>query len=282
MTSTNQEILNYDELKNYLNTDFIGRSIIHFDELDSTNTYAKSIANKLDGEGQIVITEKQLNGRGRLGRQWVSQNNKGIWMSIILKPKINIEEISKITQVAAAAINLGLLYHGVKTEIKWPNDIILNNKKTCGILVEMSSEKNISNTTGGSKINYVIVGIGINVNNDIEDFPEELRDTATSIKIEESKEFKRNTLVADILNNFEKLYIDLNNNDFSKSLDICRKNSYVIGKEINLIKNQEIKEATALNINDEGELVVIYKDGEIDNIIYGEISVRLKKYRIGE
>ena len=280
----NQDILNYDELKDYLNTEFIGRNIIHFDELNSTNTYAKSIASDFDGEGQIVITEKQLSGRGRLGRQWVSQNNKGIWMSIILKPKINIAEVSKITQVAAAAINLGLSFYGVKTEIKWPNDIIINNKKICGILVEMNSEKNIStNISEDSKINYVVVGIGINVNNDIGGFPEELRETATSIKIETNKEFKRNILVAEILNNFEKLYIALNNNDFSKSLDICRKNSYVIGKEINLIKNQEIKEAKALNINDDGELIVMYKDGKTDNIISGEISVRIRKnYRIGE
>jgi len=274
----NQDILNYDELKDYLNTEFIGRNIIHFDELNSTNTYAKSIASDLYKEGHIVITEKQLSGRGRLGRQWVSQNNKGIWMSIILKPQINIADISKITQVAAAAINLGLSAHGVKTEIKWPNDIIINNKKICGILVEMNSEKNINtNTSEDSKINYVVVGIGINVNNDIEDFPEELRETATSIKIETNKEYKRNILVAEVLNNFEKLYIALNNNDFSKSLDICRKNSYVIGKEINLIKNQEVKEATALNINDDGELVVMYKDGETDNIISGEISVRIRK-----
>lgn len=274
----NQDILNYDELKDYLNTEFIGRNIIHFDELNSTNTYAKSIASDLDKEGQVVITEKQLSGRGRLGRQWVSQNNKGIWMSIILKPQINIADISKITQVAAAAINLGLLSHSVKTEIKWPNDIILNNKKICGILVEMNSEKNISTDISEAvKINYVVVGIGINVNNDIEDFPEELRETATSIKIETNKEFKRNILVAEVLNNFEKLYIALKNNNFSKSLDICRKNSYVIGKEINLIKNQEVKEATALNINDEGELVVMYKDGEVDNIISGEISVRIRK-----
>jgi len=280
----NQDILNYDELKDYLNTEFIGRNIIHFDELNSTNTYAKSIASDFDGEGQIVITEKQLSGRGRLGRQWVSQNNKGIWMSIILKPKINIAEVSKITQVAAAAINLGLSFYGVKTEIKWPNDIIINNKKICGILVEMNSEKNIStNISEDSKINYVVVGIGINVNNDIGGFPEELRETATSKKIETNKEFKRNILVAEILYNFEKLYIALNNNDFSKSLDICRKNSYVIGKEINLIKNQEIKEAKALHINDDGELIVMYKDGKTDNIISGEISVRIRKnYRIGE
>ena len=274
--TTNQDKLNYNNLTDYLKTEFIGRNVIHFDELDSTNSYAKSIANDLVGEGQVVITEKQLNGRGRLGRQWVSQNNKGIWMSIILKPQISINEVSKITQVAAAAINLALLSHEVNSKIKWPNDIIINDKKTCGILVEMNSENNTNNLED-SKINYVIVGIGINVNNDKEDFPEELSDIATSIKIESKKEINRSTLVAEVLNNFENLYKSLINHDFSKSLDICKNNSYIIGKEINLIKNQELIQAKAIDINDEGELIVMYNNGEIDNIISGEISVRIRK-----
>lgn len=269
MTKITKDILNYDGIKDYLNTEFIGRNVIHFDEINSTNTYAKSIANNLDGEGHLVISEKQLGGRGRLGRQWVSQNDKGIWMSIVLKPEINVTEVSQITQIAAAAINLAFSAQGIHTKIKWPNDMILNDKKICGILTEMSTEN--------EKIKYVVVGIGINVNNDMEDFPEELRDIATSIKIETGKEFKRNILVSDILYHFERLYVDSKNNGFNKSLEICRQNSYVLGKEINLIKNQEIKEAKALSINDEGELVVMYKNGEIDNIISGEISVKIRK-----
>lgn len=263
------DILTYEEVKNHLNTEFIGRNIIHFDELDSTNSYAKKVAETLDGEGHVVITEKQLSGRGRMGRPWSSQNNNGIWMSIILKPKVSIFEVSKITQVAAAAVNLAFAKLGVHTKIKWPNDLIINDKKVCGILTEMNSEINV--------INHVVVGIGINVNNDKDDFCDELKDIATSIKIETSKELKRNILLAEILNNFESLYKDLNNNDFSRSLDICRKNSYVIGKEINLIKNQEVKEAKAIDINNDGELVVKYKSGEIEKIISGEISVRIRK-----
>ncbi len=277
MTSLDKEVLNYDILKINLNTKYIGRTVFSFNELDSTNTYAKSIASNLDGEGQVIITEKQLNGRGRLGRQWQSQNNKGIWMSIILKPTISIADVSKITQVTAAAIYLGLLSQGVKAEIKWPNDIIINNKKICGILVEMNSEKIINSGAGDSKINYLIVGIGLNVNNEIDDFPEELRDIASSLKIETNKEFKRSVILAEILNNFEKLYMDLNNNDFSKALDTCRNNSYVIGKEINLIKNQELIEAKAIDISNDGELIVMYKNGKLDNIISGEVSVRISK-----
>lgn len=262
------DILTYEEVKNHLNTEFMGRNIIHFDELDSTNSYAKKVADTLEGEGHVVITEKQISGRGRMGRQWSSQNNNGIWMSIILKPKVSIFEVSKITQVAAAAVNLAFADLGVDTKIKWPNDLIINDKKVCGILTEMNSEINV--------INHVVVGIGINVNNAKDDFPDELKNIATSIKIETSKELKRNVLVAEILNNFENLYIELNNNDFSKSLDICKKNSYVIGKEINLIKNQEVKEAKAIDINNDGELVVKYKNGETEKIISGEISVRIR------
>lgn len=263
------DILTYDEIKNHLNTEFMGRNIIHFDELDSTNSYAKKIADTLEGEGHVIITEKQLNGRGRLGRQWVSQNSNGIWMSIILRPRLSIFQVSKITQVVAAAVNLAFTNLDINTQIKWPNDLIINDKKVCGILTELNSEINT--------INYVVVGIGINVNNNIEDFPEELKGIATSVKIETSKGLERNILVAEILNNFEKLYLELNNGNFDKSLYICRKNSYVMGKEISLIKNQEVKKATAIDINQDGELVVKYENGEIDNIISGEISVRIRK-----
>ena len=263
------DILTNEEIKTYLNTKFIGRNIIHFDELDSTNSYAKKIADTLVGEGHVVITEKQLSGRGRMGRQWSSQNSNGIWMSIILRPRVSIFEVSKITQVAAAAVNMALNNLGVETKIKWPNDLLINDKKICGILTEMNSEINV--------INYVVVGIGINVNNNKEDFSIDLKNIATSIKIETSKELKRNVLVAEILNNFEKLYEELNNNDFSRSLDICKKNSYVIGKEINLIKNQEVTNARAIDINNDGELGVEYTNGDRENIISGEISVRIRK-----
>lgn len=262
------DVLTYEEIKDHLNTEFMGRNIIHFDELDSTNSYAKKIADTLDGEGHVVITEKQLMGRGRMGRQWSSQNNSGIWMSIILRPRISIFEVSKITQVAAAAVNLAFLNLGIESKIKWPNDIIINDKKVCGILTEMNSEINV--------INYVVVGIGINVNNSVNDFSDELKDIATSIKIETEKEVKRKILLAEILNNFENLYNDLNNNNFNSSLEICKKNSYVIGKDVNLIKNQVITEAVVIDLNEEGELVVKYNNGEIDKIISGEVSVRIK------
>ncbi|QSX07022.1 biotin--[acetyl-CoA-carboxylase] ligase [Sedimentibacter sp. zth1] len=263
------DILTYEEIKEHLTTKFIGRNIIHFDNLDSTNTYAKSIADTLVGEGHAIITEKQLNGRGRLGRQWISQNSKGIWMSLILRPELDIFEVSKVTQVAAAAVNMAFRDIGVESKIKWPNDIIINDKKVCGILTEMNSEINI--------INYIVVGIGINVNNDLDDFSSEISDIATSIKIESKKYIKRNELVAKIFNNFEILYNDFVDKKFSTALNICKDNSYVLNKDINIIKNGEVTSAKAIDINERGELVVKYENGSIDKVLSGEVSVRIKK-----
>lgn len=262
------DILTYNEIKEYLDTDFVGRNIYHFDELDSTNSYAKSVAEQLEGEGHVIITEKQINGRGRLGRQWISQNNKGIWMSIILKPKIDIYDVSKITQVAAASVNKAINNLDIHSLIKWPNDIIINNKKVCGILTEMNSEINI--------INYIIVGIGINVNHDDGDFSEEIKDIATSLKIQTHNKIKRNELVAKILNYFEEYYKEFVQGNFGVTLNMCRENSYVLHKYINIIRNGSITVAKAIDINDNGELVVEYNDGNVDTVLSGEVSVRLK------
>ena len=167
------DILTLEEVEEYLTTDFIGRNIYYFDSLSSTNIKAKEIATK-SKEGTIVIAEEQTKGKGRLGRSWLSPKGKGIWMSIILKPKVAPIKVAKITLIGAAAVNQGLKDIGIKSYIKWPNDIVIDGKKVCGILTEMSCELNM--------INYCIMGIGINVNLDKEDFSKDLIDTATSLK----------------------------------------------------------------------------------------------------
>jgi len=248
-----------------LKTRFIGRKIIHFDTIDSTNTYAKTIGELCD-EGTVITCERQVLGRGRLGRQWESQVGS-MCMTIVLKPEINILQVSKITQVCAAAISLSLEELDVDVKIKWPNDLMLNNKKICGILTEMNSDKN--------RVNYVVVGMGLNVNNSHEDFPTDIRNIATSIFIETDKKIERNIIAVKIMNNFEILYNEfVKNNNFRASLDICRQKSNIIGKNVNLIKNNNIVCAKALDLGDDGELIVQYENGEIDSIISGEISVR--------
>jgi len=167
----NLDKISSDEIKENLKTLFIGKKIIHIEEIDSTNTYAKAIGGSYD-EGTVITCERQVAGRGRLGRQWEAQEGS-LCMSFILKPKISIYQVARITQVCAAAISISLDELNVDAKIKWPNDLMINNKKICGILTEMNSDKD--------HVNYVVVGMGLNVNNLYEDFPSEIRNVATSI-----------------------------------------------------------------------------------------------------
>jgi BirA family biotin operon repressor/biotin-[acetyl-CoA-carboxylase] ligase len=263
------DLLTYEEIEPYLNTSFIGRSIVHFDSIDSTNSKAKQLADSAEADGTIIISEEQTNGRGRLGRSWVSPKYKGIWMSIILKPDLNPMEAVKLTQIAAASLVLASSELGVKTFVKWPNDIVMNHKKVCGILTEMSAEL--------TRINYVIVGIGINVNIDEADFPEDIKPIATSLKGETKASVNRKELVGKILSNFENLYLKfIKENDIETSLHICRQNSALLGREIMIVKRDGNIEAKALDIDAEGRLLVQYADGSEEYVISGEVSIRGK------
>lgn len=261
------DILTYEEIEPLLNTKFIGRKIRYFDSIDSTNVKAKELANDGEADGAVVISEEQTMGKGRLGRSFISPKGKGIWMSIILRPEIEPQSASIITQIAAAAVNSAAAEMEIKTQIKWPNDIIVNDKKVCGILTEMNAEL--------TNINYVIIGIGININVDEEDFTEEVRKKAGSFKTETGKSIDRKKFLAAFLNNFEELYESfIVNNNIKKTIKICRDNSVLIGKEINVIKRGNAVKAKALDINDEGLLIVEYESGKTENLISGEVSIR--------
>lgn len=259
------DILTYEEIQEDLNTLFIGRNLHYYQSIDSTNKRAKEIAN-VEKEGTIVVAEEQFQGKGRLGRDWISPKDKGIYMSIILKPDLEPMKVSKITLIGAAAVNKALYNLRIKSQIKWPNDILINEKKICGILTEISGELNM--------VDYLIMGIGINVNVDGVDIPDELKNKATSIKIEEGKAINRKLLMANILNELESLYIDFRDNgDISKTIEICKENSALIGKEINVIRGKETRKGIALDISEIGELIVEFETG-IENIYSGEVSIR--------
>lgn len=260
------DTLTYGEVEEYLETKFIGRKIYYFDTIDSTNIKAKELAYKED-EGTLVIAEEQTLGRGRLGRTWISPKKKGIWMSIVLKPSIDPMKVAKITQIGAAAIALALEDLGIEAFIKWPNDIVMNGKKVCGILTEMSCELNM--------INYVIMGVGINVNLDSEDFSGEVSKIGTSLKIQSGKVIDRKKLLGLFLNRFEELYISFVEKDnFSETLKVCREKSILIGKEVRIIKGKDEEKGKVLGINDDGELIIDYENGKIGNVLSGEVSVR--------
>lgn len=265
------DILILEEIEEYLTTNFIGRNIYHFDSLDSTNTKAKEMAMD-EEEGTVVVAEEQIKGKGRLGRDWVSPKGKGIWMSIILKPNMLPSEVAKLTLIGAAAVNKALEEMGIISYIKWPNDIVIQGKKVCGILTEMSCELNI--------INYVIMGIGINVNLLKEDFSQELVDKATSLKEITGRDLDRKRLLASVLNHFENLYLPFKQRgDISATIDISREKSLLIGKEIRILRGNDEKIGRALDIDEQGGLIIEYKDGTREHIFSGEVSIRgLREY----
>lgn len=239
----------------------IGKTAFVFDELDSTNEYAKKIA-KSNEQGTIIVANKQTNGKGRRGRSFISEAG-GLYFSIILKPGVSIEKVSFLTQVSACSVYSALKDINIDAKIKWPNDILVDGKKLCGILCEMSCEMDY--------ISYVIAGIGINISK--VDFEEDIKDIATSLK-KEGYDVDRLSLLWNILEYFEYFYQKFEKDDYGEMIDILRSNSSIIGKQINIISSNETKPAKALDINERGFLIVEYEDKSVDELNYGEISVR--------
>lgn len=243
----------------------IGSDYVYFDEIGSTNDYARKIARE-KGDGAVVICDKQLKGKGRMGRTWEAPSGKGIWMSVILKPKMVTADAVMVTQMAGVAVAKTLKDVGCKAEIKWPNDIVLDGKKVCGILTELDGELD--------KLNFILPGIGINVNHDLNDFSEDIKDKATSVKLHLGREVDRNDLLIKVLDNLD-YYYDLFKKDFSlkKIIDECRKYSATLGKKIKVIYNNSTIEGKAIDLTDKGGLLVEH-DGNVIEIISGEVSVR--------
>ncbi|WP_242943795.1 biotin--[acetyl-CoA-carboxylase] ligase [Peptoclostridium litorale] len=257
------DIINPQIISDSLRTSFIGKKIIYMDSIGSTNDHIKSIAGG-STDGTVVIANEQTKGKGRMGRYWHSQKGDGIWMSMLLKPHIAPNKASIITQIAGAAIVKALDEFGVSAMIKWPNDIILNGKKLCGILTEMAAEID--------RINYIVLGMGMNVKSD--NFPDEISDIATSL-YKEGHAIKRADIIRSIFENFERLYVDyIKNDDLKEVVEICRERSAVIGKDIYVITWSEKKKARALDISQNGDLLVEYKDGRKESLVSGEVSIR--------
>lgn len=253
------------EIETSLNTNTIGKHIICFGSIDSTNSYAKKEIKKL-ADGTVILSEEQLCGRGRRGRDWASPEGTGIWMSLVLKPDIPPKEGIKMTQIAAAAVCISIReLTKLDVLIKWPNDIVINGKKVCGILTEMAGELD--------EIKYIVIGIGINVNT--RDFPSEIKKNATSLFIEGGKKTDRRDLLVNILENFEILYDNyMENLDLSEVLSVVRNYSAVLGKNIRIIQGKSEKRGRAVHIDEEGLLSVEREDGSNELISSGKISIR--------
>ncbi|MBI5253742.1 MAG: biotin--[acetyl-CoA-carboxylase] ligase [Euryarchaeota archaeon] len=235
--------------------------IEHFSEVDSTNDVAKRLAIEGAPEGTVVISEIQKKGRGRKGREWFSPKG-GVWMSIILRPKMSPSQAAPLTLIAGLAVakTLSELYN-LKCKLKWPNDVLINEKKVCGVLTEISA--------GIDRIDYIVAGIGINANIDIDSFPGEFRGVATTIKNELNKEILRDELVEQLLEEFEKLYKIFQKQGFSKLKEEWKKSASTIGRKVRIITDRRTIEGIARDLGENGELFVETQEG-IEKIISGD------------
>lgn len=254
------------EIKNYLKTEFIGKNILFFDRLDSTNDEAKRQALNETVEGTVITCRNQTNGKGRMGRHWESETGNGLWFSVILKPVIPVKNAVQITLLGGiAALKAIRKVTGAEAFIKWPNDIVINGKKAVGILTEMSAEI--------ESVKFVVLGIGINVNNDV--FEGELAEKATSLKIETKKNYSRNIILCEVLNEFEKLYIKyISEKSFKYFVDEYEKLCINLGRNVKVICKDYNIEGTAVGIDEGGELIIKDYNGVITSIYSGEVSVR--------
>lgn len=260
------DVMSEEKISKYLETRTFARKLYYYDETDSTNTRAKIVGETDCVHGALFVANEQTAGKGRRGHSWNSDKGTTISMSYLLKPDIDISCVSRITLVSAVALARAFSkVDGVKPQIKWPNDVLSDGKKMVGILTEMSSE--------GTDISYVVVGIGINVYN--RSFPEDIADKATSILLENGKGCDRSWFIAQVSNEFEKLYDEfIKNKDLGFLVD--EYNSYLVNrdKQVYVIEGDKKTEYTALGLLKDGGLLVRDADGEVHDIISGEVSVR--------
>lgn len=261
------EHIKRDEISKNLNTKYIGKDIYIFNEVMSTNTIAKFLSMNGVGNGAVVISEKQTKARGRSGKNWESPLG-GVWLSIILNPNVNHSKIPLITLATGVAVENTLKRIGVKNaEIKWPNDILIHGKKVCGILTEAITSFNI--------IESVIIGVGIDANISIENFPEELRENMTTLNDEIGEKVDENLLIKLFLEEFEKISEQFINEEYETILKEWRKNSYTIGKIVEVHEPfSKPYDGYVLGISRDGSLVVEKIDGTLEKVISGECIIK--------
>ena len=249
-----------------LNTKQLGRTIDYYTTCESTQIIAADKAREAAPHGTVVIAEEQTDGRGRLDRSWNSTANKGIWMSVIIRPAISPQFAAQFTLVSAVAITQAIQeVTNLTPEIKWPNDILINGKKVTGILTELQADMDI--------VHSIIIGIGVNVNQELSAFEESIQKTATSLKIENGEEIDRSLLVAKILYYLEKygeLYVE---NGFKPIKILWESHNCTIGKRIRATTLQETFEGVALGITNDGVLEIKLDSGEIRGVYSADIHL---------
>lgn len=255
-----------EEIQSRLTTKLAGRRVVSYETIDSTNNEAKRLAEAGAEDGTLVVAEQQVQGKGRRGRSWVVPAHTSVMMSLLLRPQIRPEHASSVTLVMGLAVAKACRqFSGIETRIKWPNDVVVDGKKICGILTEMSSEIDY--------INYLVIGAGINAN--LSEFPEELREKATSLYLLTGRQTDRAGLIAACMEQFESCY-----EKFLRTQDVSllqeEYNELLAGRDTAVRVLEPGHEYTGISrgINARGELLVEKEDGTVEQVYAGEVSVR--------
>ena len=262
------DLLLPSEIQIGLDTQIIGKEMEYRPAVDSTNRLAKALAYHGAQDGTIVVAEEQTGGKGRLERKFFSPRGKGIWFSVILRPNFLPHEAPKCTLMAAVAVAEAMARFNLKAEIKWPNDIMFDGRKLVGILTEITGEL--------AKITYIVVGVGINVNISRDEFPEELQSVAASLSEINGGEISRVQFFRALLEEFDKLYRQVNASGFEDVLKLWRKYNVTLGKNVRVISagdKGEIFTGKAVDLNSDGALIVETAQG-LRTIYAGDVSIR--------
>ncbi len=252
-------MMSSDEIKAGLGTKFLGREIISYVQTGSTNDVALALAARGVSEGTLVIAESQTNGRGRRDRKWLSPMGTSILASLILRPHIMAHEAHSITMISAAAVAKAI--HSITrlpALIKWPNDVIIGDKKVSGILTEMRTEK--------GWVSFLVVGMGVTVNLPEKQFPEEITDTATSLSAELGCEVSRISLLQEILRQLEQRYTEVKERRIEALMAECRRLSATIGRHVQITLPRRIIRGHALDIDETGALMIQLDTGQTQRI----------------
>jgi BirA family biotin operon repressor/biotin-[acetyl-CoA-carboxylase] ligase len=256
-----EENLSPTEISRNLKTDFVGKKVIAYPSLTSTNDIAKLKAKRGAREGTVVVAEEQTAGRGRLKRAWLSPKGS-IALSIILHPTPG--QLPSLIMVASLAVAHSIeKVSGLKSQIKWPNDVLVNGKKVCGILIESDVR--------GKAVDYAVIGIGLNVNLNATDFPE-IAATATSLSQESGREISRLEMIRCLLEEVEKLYLALSDGD--SVFREWRERLVTLGKEVEVSSGQTSYKGIAESVASNGSLFLRQPDGSLIKIVAGDVSLR--------
>jgi BirA family biotin operon repressor/biotin-[acetyl-CoA-carboxylase] ligase len=255
-------------INKHLKTKTFGRVIRFYREVESTNDVAFDLAKDGATEGTVIIADTQTKGRGRLQRKWISPPGFNLYMSIIFRPSISSKEASILTLVSSIALFDAVNSHGIKCQIKWPNDLLINRRKVAGVLTEMESD--------GASVQFVLVGLGINLNMTrgvMNDLMGEVSEIATSVREELGHEVDRPEFTAKVINLLEEWYDEFKSKGKSAILDEWKKRWGDRNKRVRVRIERSVIEGIAYDLDQDGFLLIRKDNGEIERIIAGDVTV---------